>query len=167
MHRLLDSLATVVTQIPNRPSRLLQFLLGPPGHPGRYRVNPLAHFPPDTTDFLADEVRTFYPPPSGRHRHRPHRQPEVQSHSQRPLTVQRQLRGTFTTVSHLVYTFHSIDRTSSVQKRLTVSLHFDSFINLSLIHRWPPQRDTTYRGTRFPILLHRPLISQNFCCCPG
>ena len=62
-----------ITMRLKRTSRLLQFLPGPPGHPGSYRVNPLAHFPPDTTDFLADEVRTFCPPPNRHRRHRPNR----------------------------------------------------------------------------------------------
>ena len=76
-HQSVTELARITMRL-KRASRLLQFLPGPPGHPGSYRVNPLAHFPPDTTDFLADDVRTFCPPPNRHHRHRPnrHRQPE-------------------------------------------------------------------------------------------
>ena len=76
-HQSVTELARITMRL-KRASRLLQFLPGPPGHPGSYRVNPLAHFPPDTTDFLADDVRTFCPPPTRHHRHRPnrHRQPE-------------------------------------------------------------------------------------------
>ena len=110
MQTLLDTLATIVTQILNHPmidspvpdhhlfndgdayrlyyqyhrsvvelarntarlkraSRLLQFVPGPPGLPGRYRVNPLAQFPPNTTDFLADEVSSYCPALTRRLRH--------------------------------------------------------------------------------------------------
>ena len=64
-----------------RASRLLQFIPGPPGQPGRYRVDPLAQFPPNTTDFLADESRVS-PAPT-----RYHRQPSL-----RPSTRSRTTR---------------------------------------------------------------------------
>ena len=33
--------------------RLLQFVPGPPGLPGQYRMDPTAYFPPHTADFLS------------------------------------------------------------------------------------------------------------------
>ena len=53
-----------------RVSKLLQFIPGPPGHQGTYRIKPSVHFPPGTTDFLADAVQ---PPQSHTHRLRPNR----------------------------------------------------------------------------------------------
>ena len=54
-HESVTELARITLRL-KRASRLLQFVPGPPGHQGSYRVNPSTHFPPDTTDFLADEV---------------------------------------------------------------------------------------------------------------
>ena len=71
-HESVTKLARITLRL-KRASRLLQFIPGPPGHQGSYRVNPSAHFPPDTTDFLADEVRIFCPPPPRRHRPQPNR----------------------------------------------------------------------------------------------
>ena len=41
-----------------RARRLLQFIPGPPGLSGQYRMDPAAHFPPHTTDFLSTEPIT-------------------------------------------------------------------------------------------------------------
>ena len=41
-----------------RARRLLQFLPGPPGLPGQYRMDPTAYFPPHTTDFLSTAPTT-------------------------------------------------------------------------------------------------------------
>ena len=71
-HESVTELARITLRL-KRASRLLQFVPGPPGHQGSYRVNPSTHFPPDTTDFLADEVHIFHPTPPRHHRPRPNR----------------------------------------------------------------------------------------------
>ena len=50
-----------------RARRLLQFVPGPPGLPGQYRLDPTAHFPPHTTDFLASARSPTTPPQSHSH----------------------------------------------------------------------------------------------------
>ena len=122
-HQSATELARITMRL-KRASRLLEFIAGPPRHPGSYRVNPLAHFPPDTTDFLADEVRTFCPPPSRHHpssAQSPSPACTLWPRSKGPLTVQRQLRilaasSTSTGVSRSVYTFHITNWTLSAQK---------------------------------------------------
>ena len=52
-----------------RARRLPQFLPGPPGLPGQYRLDPTAHFPPHTTDFLATSPTTPPQSPALSHSH--------------------------------------------------------------------------------------------------
>ena len=52
-----------------RARRLLQFLPGPPGLPGQYRMDPTAYFPPHTTDFLSTAPTTPPQSPTRSHRH--------------------------------------------------------------------------------------------------
>ena len=52
-----------------RARRLLQFVPGPPGLPGQYRLDPTAHFLPNTIDFLAPSPTT--PPQSPARSHSP------------------------------------------------------------------------------------------------
>ena len=52
-----------------RARRLLQFVPGPPGLPGQFRLDPTAHFPPHTTDFLASSPTTPPKSPTRSHSH--------------------------------------------------------------------------------------------------
>ena len=91
-HRSLANLGRDTLR-PMRARRLLQFIPGPPGLPGQYRMDPTAYFPPHTTDFLSTAPTT--PPQSPARSHRNSRLPPPSPFctaplSQRPLTFTRQ-----------------------------------------------------------------------------
>ena len=52
-----------------RARRLLQFVPGPPGLPGQYRLDPTAYFPPHITDFLSTTPTTPPQSPARSHSH--------------------------------------------------------------------------------------------------
>ena len=67
-HRSLANLGRDTLR-PMRARRLLQFIPGPPGLPGQYRMDPTAYFPPHTTDFLSTAPTTPPQSPARSHRH--------------------------------------------------------------------------------------------------
>ena len=73
-HESITELTRITLRL-KRASKLLQFVPGPPGHQGSYRINPSVPFPPDTTDFLAEELRIVHPPRN--HRPQPRRQRQL------------------------------------------------------------------------------------------
>ena len=52
-----------------RARRLLQFVPGPPGLPGQYRLDPTVRFPPHTEDFLAASPTSSSQSPTRPHSH--------------------------------------------------------------------------------------------------
>ena len=70
-----------------RAQRLLQFLPGPPGQSGQYRVDPTAQFPPHPTDFLSTEPLT--PPQSPARSHRRSHFPSSPSYTTTTSTRER------------------------------------------------------------------------------
>ena len=66
-HRSLVGLGRATLRL-MRAQRLLQFITGPPGLPGQYRMDPTTYFPPHATDFLSTAPTT--PPQSPARSHR-------------------------------------------------------------------------------------------------
>ena len=73
-HESITELTRITLRL-KRASKLLQFVPGPPGHQGSYRINPSVPFPPDTTDFLAEELHIVHPPRN--HHPQPRRQRQL------------------------------------------------------------------------------------------
>ena len=74
-----------------RARRLLQFLPGPPGLPGQYRMDPTAYFPPHTTDFLSTAPTA--PPQSPARSHRRSRLSSSSSFSTATTTTRERSRS--------------------------------------------------------------------------